>query len=333
MKRIKVALIGYGYWGPKLLKSLLIHPRVEVKFICDCSSIQLNKAKKEYPGIKLVKDVKQIIYDKTFDSAILAIPTSLHFKIARQFVNAEKNVLVEKPMTETLAEGEELVKLASKKNVILCVDHPYVVSEPIKKIKSLLNKKYLGSLYYYRSERANLGRIDKSTNVFTDLVPHDLAILDYLLDKQEPEQIQTSGSFHILNNQIEDGNIFLRYKNGFVANIYLSWLSPLKVRHITIAGSKRILDYNDGYSYDKIRIFNSKISVNYTAKRNNIKIKYIQNKVTTPKLTFTYEPIYKVVDDFVKAVIYKKIPINNGYMGLRIVKTLERINQSIQNTN
>lgn len=337
MKQVRVALIGYGYWGPKLLRNLLKHPNVKVEYICDLSLIQLRRAKLEYPDIKLTQDFRDIIKDKSITSAVIAVPTSKHFEIARDFINSGKGVFIEKPMTVTVKDAEELVKLAKEKGVIICVDHPYIFSEPVRMIKSLINKNRLGKLFYYNSIRANLGLIDRSTNVFVDLVPHDLSILDYLLDQEQPEEIKVNGSSHIFHkpNYIENGSLFLKYKSGFTASIHLNWLSPIKVRHITIAGSKRMLVYNDNDLNNRLQIYDSGVNISNlngnkkarTKKSLLSKIKYRSGRVKTPKIKDS-EPLYEVIDSFVKAILYKKTLLNDGSLGLRIVKIIERINQS-----
>lgn len=323
MKKIKVALIGFGYWGPNLLRNLSKHPKVEVKYVCDLSLDCLKRAKSNYPSIIAIQDYEKIINDKEVTCVVVAVPTSEHYKISRELILAGKNVLIEKPMTIIVKEAQDLIKLAADKKVVLCVDHPYIFSEPIKKIKLLINQGKLGKLYYYNSIRASLGRIDKSTNVFVDLAPHDLAILDYLLDKEEPETVYVNGSSFIFHQPkyIENGILSLKYKSGFTANIYLNWLSPVKIRHITLAGSKKMI-VNDDMNVNRLRIFNSSIEI---AEQN---IKYKFGKAVALNIV-NNEPLYEVIDSFIQAVLYKKPALNDGTLGLRVVKILERINKSI----
>lgn len=326
---LKVALIGYGYWGPNLIRNLSKHPKVEVKYVCDLSPDNLKKAKSNYPNIIITPDYREIIIDQEVACVVVAVPTIDHYRISREFILAGKNILVEKPMTTTVKEAQNLVKLAAEKRVILCVDHPYVFSEPINKIKSLIKNNQLGKLYYYNATRANLGKIDKTTNVFTDLAPHDLSILDYLLDKEEPEKIYAVGSSHIFHQPkyIEEGTISLKYKSGIVATISLSWLSPVKIRRITLAGSKKMLVNDDTNTNHRLQIFNSQVNVLNT-KDNKIEIKYNSGRVTTPKINDN-EPLYEVINSFVQAILYNKNPLNDGHLGLRIAKILDRINNQI----
>lgn len=326
---LKIALIGYGYWGPNLLRNLSKHHQVEVKYVCDLSLDNLKKAKSDYPNITITPDYKKIINDKEVTCAVIAVPTIKHFRISREFILAGKNILVEKPMTTTVIEARNLVKLAAEKKVILCVDHPYIFSEPIKKIKSLIKNNQLGKLYYYNAIRANLGKIDKSTNVFTDLAPHDLSILDYLLDKEQPEKIYAVGSSHIFHQPkyIEEGTISLKYKSGIVATISLSWLSPVKIRRITLAGSKKMLLNDDTNINYRLQIFNSGVDVS-NSPDHKTEINYRLDRATTLKIK-TGEPLYEVIDSFIQAVLYKKPALNDGSMGLRVVETLEKINNLI----
>lgn len=323
MKKLKAALIGFGYWGPNLLRNLSKHPKLEVKYVCDLSLDCLKKAKSNYPGIIAIQDYEKIINDKEVTCVVVAVPTTKHFIISRRLLLSGKNVLIEKPMTTTVKEAQDLIKLAAQKKVILCVDHPYIFSEPIKKIKLLINQGKLGKLHYYNSIRANLGRIDKATNVFTDLAPHDLAILDYLLNKEEPEKIYVSGSSFIFHQPkyIENGTLSLKYRSGFTANIHLNWLSPVKIRHIILAGSKKMV-VNDDMNLNRLQIFNSGIEI------AEQKIKYKFGKAITLNIV-NNEPLYEVIDSFIQAVLYKKPALNDGALGLRVVKILERINKSI----
>ncbi len=320
---VKVALVGFGYWGPNLLRNLSKHPQVEVKYVCDLSLNNLNKAKSDYPDIAITPDYRKIIYDKEVTCVVVAVPTIDHFRVSREFILAGKHVLVEKPMTSTVKEAQDLIKLAAEKKVVLCVDHPYIFSEPVKKIKSLMNRNNLGKLYYYNSIRSNLGRIDKSTNVFVDLAPHDLAILDYLLDKEEPKEVYTVGSSYIFHQPkyIEQGNLFLKYSNGFTANIYLSWLSPVKIRHITIAGNKKMLVWDDTDPSTRLQVFNSQVDITKG-------ITYKSGKIMTPKMENT-ESLLEIINSFINAVLYNKIPYNDGNLGLRVVKILSRISCQI----
>ncbi|EKD90131.1 MAG: GFO/IDH/MocA family oxidoreductase [uncultured bacterium] len=321
---LKIALIGYGYWGPILLRNLLLHPKVKVEYICDLSLKQLKKAKTSYPNISLTQDIKEVLNNKDISCVVIAVPILEHFNISLQCLLAGKNILIEKPMTATVKDAQKLIKLATDKGVILCVDHPYIFSKPLEKIKSLINGNLLGKLYYYHSIRANLGKIDKSTNVFMDLAPHELSILDYLLNKEQPEEFFVTGSSHIFHKPkyTESGTVILRYKSGFVANIYLSWLSPVKIRNITIAGSKKMLLWDDNNLKNQLQIFHSSIEIN---KVDINLLKYKSGKVLTPKIEPS-EPLYKVIDSFVQAVLSKKPALNDGTHGLRIVRILEKIN-------
>lgn len=324
-----MALIGYGYWGPKLLRNLLKHPQIKIEYICDLSLDQLKKARLEHRDIKLTRDFKDILNDKNIQAVIIAVPTAKHFEISREMILAGKNILVEKPMTVTTEEAVTLVNLAHEKGVVLCVDQPYIFSEPVRIIKSLINKNHFGQLFYYNSIRANLGIIDKSTNVFTDLVPHDLSILDYLLDKEQPEEIKVTGSSHIFHNPAyaENGTLFLKYKSGFTANIHLNWLSPVKIRHITIAGSKKMVVYDDAAFDNRLQIYDSGVDVLNTKKDEPDKLNYRLGKTEFPKIKES-EPLYEVIDSFVQAVLRKKIPLNDGSLGLRVVKIINKINRS-----
>lgn len=335
--KLKVALVGYGYWGPKLLKNLLKHPQIEVECVCDISMEQLKKVKADYPNINIARNFKQVISNKNITCVVVAVPTLNHFQVCKDIILSGKNVLVEKPMTTTLKEAVTLVKLAARKDIVLCVDHPFIFSDPVKKIKSVIDRGQLGKLYFYNSIRANLGKIDRFTNVFIDLIPHDLSILDYLLNQEQPDEIQVTGSSHILSGPkyIENGTIFLKYKSGFVANIHLNWLSPIKMRFITIAGSKKMLTFDD-MQLNKLKIFDSGVDIPNSNLNNNRvnftpELSYRLGKITNVKTDST-EPLYLVIDSFIQSVLTKKSAINDGSMGLRVVRIMEKINKAIKNS-
>ena len=327
MDKVRIALIGCGYWGPNLLRNLYAHPQVDVAWACDLLDKNLEKVKRLYPILAVTKDIQQVREDRSVQAVVLAVPTRFHFSLAREMLLAGKHVLLEKPMTETVAQAEELVALAKKKRLALCVDHPFVFSESVKRIKSLIDEKALGKLFYINSTRANLGLIQPDINVIADLAPHDFSILDYILDKKLPTSYTTTGSMHVGKEQVECAHIHLRYDRGFCANIDLSWLSPLKMRQITVVGSKRMVVYDDTHASEKIRIYDKNVTI-AQRKATPFQPFYRSGDILIPQLSVS-EPLYQVVDAFLQSIRKEKVP-NDGAAGLRVVKMLHDAQKALK---
>lgn len=327
MDKIRIALIGCGYWGPNLLRNLFAHRDVEVAWACDLLERNLEKVRSSYPTLPLTRDINEVLNDGTVQAVVLAVPTRFHFDLAKRFLLAGKHVLVEKPMTETVAQAEELVQLAKKQRLALCVDHPFIFSESVKKIKSLIDDKSLGKLYYIHSIRANLGLIQPDINVIADLAPHDFSILDYLLDKKQPDAFAATGSAHVGKNQVELAHIHLRYQKGLRANVDLSWLSPLKMRQIVVVGSEKMVVYDDTQPSEKIRIYDKNVTITQK-KATPFQPFYRSGDILIPQLA-AGEPLYAVIDGFLRSIRKEKVP-HDGAAGLRVVKMLHEAQQALK---
>lgn len=326
--KITLGLVGYGYWGPNLLRNLTAHPGAHVRWVSDLSPTNLQKAKAFLPNVQTTKSYDDLLADPELDAIVIATPTPHHFLMAKSALETGKHVLVEKPMTATIEEAKKLVDIVRKTRKVLCVDHPFVFSEPVKKMKELVKQKELGSLFYYDSLRMNMGLIQEHINVVVDLAPHDLSILDYLLDGQEPLYVSAVGSRHVGSTQAEVAHLHLVYPHGFTADITLSWLSPLKLRQILLSGDKAMVAFDDTEPSEKLRIYDRGVSIRRT-KVTPFQPLYRSGDILIPKLPQT-ETLFSVISGFLDTIAGNHIAVNDVHAGYRVVQTIDRLQRSLQ---
>jgi predicted dehydrogenase len=315
------AVFGFGYWGPNIVRNLL-QIGSEVKYIVDVSPARRKEAASEYPKCIIDENTDNALNDPDVDAVVIVLPVFLHYPVAKQALMAGKHVLVEKPMTSASSEAEELIKIAEEKNLVLMVDHTYLYSSAVRTIKQIFaanNEK----IRYFDSTRINLGKFQRDINVVWDLAPHDLAILDYLVD-EKPEKITATGKSHFKNNLEDLAYITLRYGSGVIAHLSVSWISPVKIRNILVGGEETIIYFNDLEKKNKIQVFNTKFEEN-----NGITDCWIENK-NTPELDST-ETLSVMLADFVNCITHGSIPVSNSRIGLDVIKMLEAIQESVKN--
>lgn len=323
MKKIKVGVVGLGYWGPNLVRNFQHHDDFEMVWGCDISDQALNKIKKAFPHLKLTKRISELLQDPTIDLVAIATPPETHFKLGQSVLKNKKHLWIEKPFTTSFKEASKLLNFAKKNRLYLHVDLPYIFSGPIVKIKELLDKKAIGMPYYFSSVRTNLGLIQKNTDVILDLAPHDLSIIYYLFPKITLKKIHVEGSAHLQNtNKYQIANLAIHFKNGFIAYIHLSWLSPTKLRLITIGGKEKMILFDDLQPSEKVKIYDKNIQI----KRSEItpfKPIYRTGDVWTPAFEQT-EALYKEIEFLQKKLTQKKLDYFTAEIGLKILKTLEK---------
>lgn len=327
MKRI--ALIGYGYWGPNLLRNLFDTKNCQVIYCCDLSKEQLKKAKKRYPSIVTTTDINKIINDPKIDGIVIATPTKTHFLIAEQALNKNKDVLIEKPMAMTVTEARTLVDLAKKKKRIVMVDHTFLFNNAVLKIKELIDKKRLGKILYIDSVRVNLGLFQSDVNVVFDLATHDFSIINFLLGSK-PKSVRATGKTHF-NNQEAVAYITVNYPKNVMAHIHISWLSPLKVRQMLIIGTKKMVVYNEDEVAEKIRVYDKGVLMTQPDElmKEQVMISYRSGDVWLPKLAII-EPLSLLTNAFIQAITKRQIPKSNGDFALEVMEVLEASNKSIR---
>lgn len=326
---VKIGIIGFGYWGPNLVRNFFELPACKVKTIVDMKQERLKAAKKLYPAIKVTSDFNKVLDDPDIDAIIVATPVSTHFNLGEKVLKAGKHLLLEKPMTTSLAEATGLIELALFKKKVLMIDHTFLYKDAIRKIKTLIDKKEIGKLRYFDSTRTNLGLFQQDMNVLWDLAVHDISILLYLV-KEKPITIQASGVSHT-NNKIENiAYVTMKYQSGFVAHFNLSWSSPVKIRLILIGGSKKMVVFNDVEPSEKVRVYDSGFKIRQNKEKTKFTVDYRIGDIHIPK-TDLKEALSDMADDFITSIVRGNRPISNMYHGLEVVKILVKAEESLKN--
>jgi predicted dehydrogenase len=326
---IQVAVIGYGYWGPNLVRNFSEADGARVAVVCDQSAERLARVQKRFPTVETTSDFDAVLKKSGIDAVAIATPVRTHFELACRALEAGKHVLVEKPLTSRVDHAEELVALAEKKGLVLAVDHVFVYSPAVAKMKELLDAGKLGKLFFIDSVRINLGLFQHDVNVVWDLAPHDLSIVDHLLGRL-PRSIAAFGAVHA-NRDIEDvAYLNLDFGDGLIANFHVNWLSPVKVRYMILGGSEQSLIYNDLDASEKIKVYNRGIDVGEDLEqRRKVLINYRAGDVWSPNLA-NEEPLARMAAQFIGCIRDGKHPLTDGHSGLRVVKILDAAQRSIK---
>lgn len=321
-------VLGYGYWGPNLVRNLNLFENTRVKMVADIKNEKLHSLKKLYPHIHVTTDPDIVLNDREIEAVVIATPVSMHFQLAQKALQKGKHVLLEKPMTSTLREAEMLAETAAAKNLTLMVDHTFLYNGVIHKLKDLIMKKELGNIQYIDSTRVNLGLFQTDINVMWDLASHDISIIHYLLN-EKPYSVNAYGISHT-NNSIENiAYILMNYRSGLIAHIHCSWSSPVKVRQMLIGGDKKMLIYNDIEPTEKIKIYDSGYRIKDDEHKQSILVDYRTGDIHIPKFETT-EPLMLMVKDFYKAVTSGSEPVSGWREGTEVMRVLEAAQLSIQ---
>jgi predicted dehydrogenase len=315
---IKIGIIGYGYWGPNLVRNFFNLNSCAVSEVADTRVERLKLLKKNYPSIKITTDVNDIFDDKSIDAVVIAVPISSHFKLAKRALEKGKHVLVEKPMTSSLKNSLILIDLAKKKKKVLMVDHTFLYTDAVQKIKKFIDNGELGKINYFDSTRINLGLFQKDVNVLWDLAAHDVSILLYLIS-EKPQTVLATGVSHTKNKIENIAFMTLKYKSGLIAHFDCSWSSPVKVRQTLIGGSKKMIVYNDVEPSEKIKIYDSGSQLKKN--KSDVLIDYRTGDIQIPKIELK-EGLSSMAADFLNAVKTGKKPISDSQLGLEVVKIL-----------
>jgi predicted dehydrogenase len=326
--KMKIGVIGFGYWGPNIVRNFNSIDGAQVVSICDKRQESLNRARKTFPGVATTKDYIEIINAPDIDAVAVITPVSTHFELAKKAIQQGKHVFVEKPFTATVSQAEELIELAGRKKRIIMVDHTFIFTGAVRKMKQLIDDEVLGDLYYYDSIRVNLGLFQTDVNVIWDLAPHDFAILDFLIP-EKPVAITSSGKAHI-NGKEDTAYITAHFNNNMIAHFNVNWLSPVKVRTTLVGGEKKMLVWNDLAVDEKIKIYDKGVEVQNREGIYNLLVSYRSGDMWAPKVE-QVEALKLEAEYFVHCIEHNEAPINDGIAGLRIVKMLDACNTSIKN--
>jgi len=324
---IKVGVIGYGYWGPNIVRNLQGLDSACVEMVCDKSASALGRVRKAYPGVKTISDPREVISSPEVDAVAVITPVWTHYELAKAALENGKHVFVEKPFTSNAAQAEELIELAARKKLTIMVDHTFLFTGAVRRIRELVDQNVLGDLYYYDSLRVNLGLFQHDVSVIWDLAPHDLSIMDHLI-QHDPEGIVATGEKH-LNGHEDMAFITVYFPRNVIAHINVNWLSPVKVRTTLIGGEKKMLVWNDLVVDEKIRVYDKGVQVSTGEGVRDVLVSYRTGDMWSPQVE-QLEALRVELDYFADCIANSKTPFNDGLAGLRVVKMLEAAERSVR---
>jgi predicted dehydrogenase len=324
---VKFGVVGYGYWGPNVVRNLDQYDGSEVVTVCDKSPAARKRIHKTYPHIGVVSETADLLSSTEIDAVAIVTPVWTHYELTKAALENGKHVFVEKPFTSDSAQAEELIELAEKKNLKIMVDHTFLFTGAVKKIGQLLDEGALGNIYYYDSTRVNLGLFQHDVNVIWDLAPHDLSIIDHLI-KETPEAVSATGQSH-LNGHEDVAFITVYFPNKIIAHINVNWLSPVKVRTTLIGCEKKMLVWNDLEADEKIKVYDKGVHITSREGLYNLLVNYRSGDMWSPQVE-QIEALKQELAYFVDCIANNQTPFNDGAAGLRVVRLLEAANQSVK---
>jgi predicted dehydrogenase len=326
---VNIGIIGFGYWGPNLVRNFNLVKNCNVFAVADNRMERLIQLGFLYPQIKGFRNPDDLINHKDIDAIVIATPVFTHFELARKSLLMGKHVLLEKPMTSSVIEAEILINLAKQKKLLLMVDHTFLYTGAVEKMKGLIEQGELGRIKYLDSTRINLGLFQPDINVLWDLAPHDISILNYIV-KEQPYSVNATGIAHT-NNHIENiAYLTINYESGFIAHFNCSWTSPVKLRMMLIGGDQKMIVYNDVEPTEKIKIYDTGYNHSKNDDKDRILVDYRIGDIHVPKLNTT-EALLEMTSDFIVCLSGNKQPKSSSMIGLDVIKILEASNKSIKN--
>jgi predicted dehydrogenase len=326
---MKVAVIGAGYWGPNLIRNFFAQDEVDGVVACDLDEGRRARMQKSFPGIEVTSDHDAVIARSDIDIVAIATPVSSHFEIAKNALLAGKHCFIEKPMTAAVAEAEELIELAEQKGLKLFVDHTFIYTGAVRKMKEIITSGRLGEIYYFDSVRVNLGLFQHDVNVIWDLAPHDLSIMDYLLGKK-PLAVSAIGSCHVGNDLEDIAYLTLEFENNLIAHFHVNWLAPMKIRKTLIGGTKSMIVYDDTEASEKVKVYDKGIDVTTREGVYDTLVQYRTGDMLSPKLD-QEEALAVGTRHFIDCIRNDTQPVTGGDAGLNVVRILAASELSIKN--
>lgn len=323
---INFGVIGYGYWGPNVVRNLRSIETTRVVAICDKRDSAHQRARQAYPDVRVTSDCSELLSAPDIDAVAVITPVWTHFELAKSALLNGKHVFVEKPFTSNSAQAEELIELAARNRLQIMVDHTFLFTGAVRKIRQLIDDNTLGKLYYYDSTRVNLGLFQHDVNVLWDLAPHDLSIVDYLIGKP-PEAVIATGESH-LNGLTDVAYLTAYFPNNVIAHINVNWLSPVKVRTTLIGGEKKMVVWNDLEADEKIKVYDRGVNMTNREGVYDLLVSYRSGDMWAPKVEAT-EALKAELSYFVDCIDKNEVPLNDGLAGLRVVRMLEAAEASL----
>jgi predicted dehydrogenase len=325
---LSIGIIGYGYWGPNLVRNFSGIVTIEVKYVAEANSARHSQIRRNHPNVQILLSAEEMLQDESLDAVVIATPVSTHYTLAKQALLSGKHVLLEKPMATSVAECEELIQIAEAKSLTLMVDHTFLYTGAVQKIKEIVDSGDIGELQYFDSTRINLGIFQNDVNVLWDLAPHDISILSYLKE-EKPVSVNATGISHLKNGIENIAYMTINYASNFIAHFNCSWSSPVKIRQTLISGDQKMILYNDIEPTEKVRVFDTGVGVKSDADRDKLLIDYRYGDILIPKLS-THEALQQVAMDFVESIVSRKTPLSSAFIGLHVVRVLEAAEKSIK---
>jgi predicted dehydrogenase len=329
---IGIAIVGYGYWGPNLARNFARTPGCRLTVICDQSEARLASAAQVFPSCKMTRSFDDVLNDPDIHAVAIATPAATHFKLANQALQAGKDVLVEKPMTRTVPEAECLIETAHRTGRILAVDHTFLFTDAVRKIKELVAAGDIGELLYIDSVRTNLGIFQPDLNVIYDLAPHELSLIFHLTDK-EPLFVQAHGACHAGNGIENLAYLHMEFDDSLIAHFHLNWLAPVKIRQTIVAGTRKMIVYDDMERSEKVKVYDKGIAVRPAEGLDafvKVHINYRTGDMIAPRLD-NLEALAVEAAHFVDCVQHRKRPLADGEAGLKVVRVVEAAQESLKN--
>jgi predicted dehydrogenase len=325
---IQLGVIGYGYWGPNLVRNFLEVPDSKIRAVSDLNPERLALVRRRYPMVRTTTEYRDLIEDPDIDAIVVATPVSTHFDLAWQALQAGKHILVEKPLARTSDHAKKLIAEADRRDLVLMVDHTFVYTTAVRKIKEIVDQKELGEIYYYDSVRINLGLFQHDMNVLWDLAVHDLSIMDYLLPSI-PQAVSAAGINHVPGEPENVAYLTLFFENTLIAHIHVNWLAPVKIRRTLIGGSRKMVVYDDLEPSEKVKVYDKGITVNISPDSlYQALVGYRTGDVWAPRLPTT-EALLLEAQHFIACIEQGTRPVTDGQAGLRVVRILEAATQSM----
>ncbi len=336
-RALRIGMIGVGFWGPKLLRNLVEMNEADVVAVADLAETNRRKVGQTYPSLRVIENHREILENPDIEAVVIATPAATHFDLVQEALKAGKHVLVEKPLCTSTDEALQLTQMASQRGVILMVGHTFLYNAAVRKAKEYIDSRELGSVLYLYGRRVNLGKVRQDVNSLWNFAPHDISIVNYLLSSV-PESVQAFGACYI-QKDIEDV-VFLnmRYPDGVICSLHLSWLDPKKVRRMTIVGTEKMLIYNDVSSDQKIQLIDKGVEIKGREPGNDEMVNFGEYQVLLrsgdvliPKVNFI-EPLRVECTHFVECCFKGDTPLTDGLNGLQVVAVLEAASRSLQNS-
>jgi predicted dehydrogenase len=326
---IKIGVIGYGYWGPNLVRNFLELPSATVAAVSDLDTRKLELVQRRYPTVRTTTDFQELLRDPELDAIAVATPVNTHFALGMAVLKAGKHLWLEKPMAETSLQARKLLDEADRRKRVLIVDHTFVYTGAVRKMAEVIGAGELGRIYYYDSIRVNLGLFQRDVSVISDLAVHDFSILDFLLH-EHPTAVSASGINHFPGTPENLAYITLFYDSGTIAHANVSWLAPVKVRQILIGGSRRMITYDDLEPSEKVKIYDKGVSFTDDPKKIlEMRVGYRTGDMWAPRIETT-EALRVEGEHFVECIEHNKVPQTDGRLGLRVVELIEAATSSMR---